>query len=113
MAKKEHFVGYSVEMIDDMLARGESQTDLAKLDAKTEADIAAGSVGDPAWNGIYEDRHKEARAVVAYLIRLEADKRLASICYDADVVDFFKSQGRGWQARMNAVPRGFMQRHHS
>lgn len=25
--------------------------------------------------------------------------------YDAEVVDFFKSQGRGWQSRMNTVLR--------
>ena len=36
-------------------------------------------------------------------------KRLVSVRYDADVVDWFKSQGRGWQARMNAVLRSFME----
>jgi uncharacterized protein (DUF4415 family) len=28
--------------------------------------------------------------------------------YDAEVVDFFKNQGRGWQSRMNTVLRAFV-----
>jgi hypothetical protein len=81
MAKKEQFVGYSADMIDAILARGESQTDWAKLDAKTVADLAADTAGDPAWEGGPEDCYKNARAVAGNLIRLEADKRLVSICY--------------------------------
>ena len=29
--------------------------------------------------------------------------------FDRDVVDWFKSQGRGYQARMNSVLRSYMQ----
>jgi uncharacterized protein (DUF4415 family) len=31
--------------------------------------------------------------------------------FDADVVEWFKSQGRGYQTRMNAVLRMYMERH--
>jgi len=31
--------------------------------------------------------------------------------FDVDVVDWFKSQGRGYQARMNAVLRRYMEVH--
>jgi uncharacterized protein (DUF4415 family) len=31
--------------------------------------------------------------------------------FDADVVDWFKSQGRGYQTRMNAVLRRYMEAH--
>jgi uncharacterized protein (DUF4415 family) len=31
--------------------------------------------------------------------------------FDADVLDYFRKQGRGWQGRMNAVLRSFMERH--
>jgi uncharacterized protein (DUF4415 family) len=31
--------------------------------------------------------------------------------FDADVVEWFKAQGRGYQARMNAVLRRFMEAH--
>jgi uncharacterized protein (DUF4415 family) len=112
MAKKEHIVRYSGEEIDAKLARGEDQTDWAKVDAKTEADLATDTASDPAWDGIAEDWHKDARAAVGPLIRPKENKRQVTVRYDADVVEFFKSQGRGWQARMNAVLRSFMERRH-
>jgi uncharacterized protein (DUF4415 family) len=31
--------------------------------------------------------------------------------FDADVLEFFKRAGCGWQGRMNAVLRSFMERH--
>jgi uncharacterized protein (DUF4415 family) len=113
MAKKERIVGYSAEAIGGKLPRGESQTDWAKVDAKTEADLAADTAGDPAWDSVPEDWYKDARAAVGRLTRPKENKRLVSVRYDADVVDFFRGQGRGWQARMNAVLRSFMERHHS
>ena len=30
--------------------------------------------------------------------------------FDGDVLEFFKRAGRGWQSRMNAVLRSFMER---
>jgi uncharacterized protein (DUF4415 family) len=113
MAKKERIVGYSAEAIGAMQARSEGQTDWAKVDAKTEADLAADTASDPAWDGIPENWHQDASTAVRNLIRPAANTRLVSVRYDADVVDFFKSQGRGWQARMNAVLRSFMERNHS
>jgi uncharacterized protein (DUF4415 family) len=34
-------------------------------------------------------------------------KRLISLRLDADVVEFFRKQGRGYQTRMNAVLRAY------
>ena len=34
-------------------------------------------------------------------------KRLISLRLDADVVDFFRKQGKGYQTRMNAVLRAY------
>ena len=31
--------------------------------------------------------------------------------FDAEVLDYFKRQGRGWQGRMNAVLRSFIESH--
>lgn len=36
-------------------------------------------------------------------------KKAVSIRIDPDVLDFFKAQGRGYQTRMNAVLRAYMQ----
>jgi|RhiMetdeSRZDD1v2_1073273.scaffolds.fasta_scaffold1859395_2 uncharacterized protein (DUF4415 family) len=31
---------------------------------------------------------------------------------DADMLEWFKSQGKGWQSRMNAVLRSYFESHH-
>lgn len=36
-------------------------------------------------------------------------KKAVSVRLDADVLDFFKAQGRGYQTRMNAVLRAWME----
>lgn len=36
-------------------------------------------------------------------------KKLVSLRLDRDVIDFFKSQGKGYQTRMNAVLRAYME----
>ena len=38
-------------------------------------------------------------------------KLLLSVRYSPEVVDYFKSTGEGWQARMNDVLRRYVQRH--
>lgn len=43
----------------------------------------------------------------AYLAKRNAPKKSATIRYDADMLDWFKSQGKGYQTRMNAVLRAF------
>lgn len=42
----------------------------------------------------------------AKLIEPES-KKLISLRIDADIVEFFRSQGRGYQTRMNAVLRAY------
>ena len=41
--------------------------------------------------------------------RPEANKRQVTMRFDADVLEFFKRRGHGWQGRMNAVLRSFME----
>ncbi|MCY3674941.1 MAG: BrnA antitoxin family protein [Paracoccaceae bacterium] len=38
-------------------------------------------------------------------------KQSLSVRLDADVIDFFKAQGKGYQTRMNAVLRSYMLAH--
>ena len=38
------------------------------------------------------------------------DKQAISIKLDKDLLDFFKAQGRGYQTRINAVLRHYMDR---
>ena len=39
-------------------------------------------------------------------------KRLTSLRLDADVLEWFKRGGVGYQTRINAAPREYVERHH-
>jgi uncharacterized protein (DUF4415 family) len=80
-----------------------SQTDLARLRRMTEVELDGKIASDPDWAEVPRDWHLKAEAV------MPSAKRLLSLRLDADVVDWFKSQGSGYQTRMNAVLRSFMQ----
>jgi uncharacterized protein (DUF4415 family) len=43
--------------------------------------------------------------------KLGNKKLLISIRYSPEVIDYFKSSGAGWQARMDAVLREYVQSH--
>jgi uncharacterized protein (DUF4415 family) len=45
------------------------------------------------------------------LLKPVPKKALLSLRVDADVIDWFKAQGAGYQSRMNALLRAFMEAH--
>ena len=112
MRKKGNIVRYSGEEIDAMLARGESKTDWARVKAKTDEELAAVKASDPAWDGAPEDWVSRAHLATGLMRGRQENKRQVTMRFDADILDYFKSQGRGWQSRMNAVLRGFVEREH-
>lgn len=84
-------------------SRAKSRTDMARLRRLTEAALDEKIATDPAWNTLPADWHLKAEAIV------QKQKKLLSLRVDADVLDWFKSQGAGYQTRMNAVLRSFME----
>ena len=42
--------------------------------------------------------------------KLENPKQLVSVRYSAEVLDFFRSTGDGWQARMDGVLKAYVNR---
>ncbi len=112
MARKENIVSFTAEESAAMRARGEDKTGWAVVDAKTDEQIAADTASDPAWDGIPEDWYQDAVARTGPLIRPKENKRQVTMRFDADVLEFFRRQGRGWQGRMNAVLRSFVERQH-
>ncbi len=79
------------------------RTDWARLRAMTEADIERIAATDPD-NPPNDDW---ANAIVG----LPPLKTPVNAKFDADVVNWFKAQGRGYQTRMNAVLRHYMETH--
>jgi uncharacterized protein (DUF4415 family) len=78
------------------------KTDWAAVDALTDEDIAKAVANDPDAVPIDID-WSDAVLVIP------ARKKAISIRVDEDVLDYFKSGGEGYQRRINAVLRSYMQ----
>ena len=92
-----------IEHPDGRLERRKSETDWARLDALTDEEIEASIANDPDWAELKDLDWSDAVLVVP------PKKKAISIRVDEDVLDYFKKQGAGYQRRMNAVLRSYMQ----
>ena len=82
--------------------RRKGKTDWAKVDALTDAEIEAAVRNDP--DAVPLDIDWSDAVLV-----IPPKKQAISIRVDEDVLDYFKKQGAGYQRRMNAVLRSYMQ----
>ena len=82
--------------------RRKGKTDWARVDALTDDDIAKAVANDPDAAPIDIDW---SDAVLVIPTR----KKAISIRVDEDVLDYFKREGDGYQRRINAVLRSYMQ----
>ncbi len=78
------------------------KTDWARVRALTDEDIRRAVADDPDTFIPDADWWKRAKVV------LPANKRRVSLRLDPDVVTWFQRGGRGYQTRINAVLRAFM-----
>ena len=81
--------------------RREGKTNWEKLRKLTDEEIDASIANDPDWS----DDWNWSDAVLV----IPPKKKAISIRVDEDVLDYFKKEGAGYQRRMNAVLRSFMQ----
>jgi uncharacterized protein (DUF4415 family) len=110
MRKRANITRHTAEELAAMEARGEDRTDWGAVVAKSEKELAADMTGDPAWDDVPADWvTRAAHAATALIRRPGENKRQVTMRFDADVLEFFKRAGRGWQGRMNAVLRSFME----
>jgi uncharacterized protein (DUF4415 family) len=77
------------------------KSDLDKLRKLTDAEIEASIADDPDLS----DDWNWSEAVLV----IPPKKKAISIRVDEDVLDYFKKDGAGYQRRMNAVLRSYMQ----
>jgi uncharacterized protein (DUF4415 family) len=82
--------------------RRHSRTDWDYLDRVTDEEIAAAVARDPDAAPLDIDWSK------AVLV-IPPKKKAISIRLDEDVLDYFKKEGAGYQRRMNAVLRSYME----
>ena len=102
MTKRQGIARYSAVELQQRRARGESLSDFAAVRAKTEVELDLDIAGDPDFRDVPSNWHEAALAV------MPSPKKLLSLRLDADVVDWFRKQGAGYQTRMNAVLKAYV-----
>jgi uncharacterized protein (DUF4415 family) len=103
VVKKEHIVRYSAKDLAGKRERGETRSDWARAAAMTEEEIEADVATDPDEAGMVVDWSSVS-------IKLPEPKADLHMRVDRDVLDFFRKSGRGYQTRINAVLRSYVER---
>jgi uncharacterized protein (DUF4415 family) len=84
------------------LRRMKGRTDWNRLRNMTDEEIERSIADDPDWAEFQDIDWSKAELV------MPVGKKAISIRIDEDVLDFFKKEGAGYQRRMNAVLRSYM-----
>ncbi len=76
------------------------KSDLKRIDAQGDQDIDYSDIPE-----LDEDFFKKARVVVP------PGKKQLTLRLDADVLEWMKAQGKGYQSRINAILRAYYEAH--
>jgi len=101
MRKRENIVRATDEELRAMMARGESRSDWEASQRMSQADVErlADEEDGPLPEG-WEN---------TVMVGVPPRKTAVHIRLDADVLGWFRAPGRGYQTRINAALRAFMQ----
>jgi len=88
------------------LEKGDSGTDWKRVRKMSERQIEAAATADADAPLTDAEFWKDARVVFP-----AGRKKLISLRIDEDVVDWFRKTGKGYQSRINAVLRSYVDAH--
>ena len=108
MAKKERIVRYSMDEIKALLEKEGARTDYTTPTDYAEVERQIATDPDLAVPDNWEDI-----AFVGLPPFGKNNKHLVSLRYSPRVIEYFRSTGRGWQSRMDAVLCAFVDRQSS
>lgn len=83
---------------------GRSQTDWKRVDALEDADIDLSEMPEVP-------PEMFARAIVRRGLKPVSRKAQLTLRVDSDVLEWFKKQGQGYQTKINALLRAYMEAH--
>jgi uncharacterized protein (DUF4415 family) len=102
--KDENITRITLDEARKLVAEGKSHTDWTKVDAMTEEDLEAAIRSDPD-EGAAHLHLDWSKAIIG----MPSPKAMVNMRLDRDVLDWFREGGRGYQTRINAVLRSYMQ----
>ena len=103
MAKKERIVKYTDEELTNLVEKEGTLSDWEKAADMTKADIEANVASDS----------DEAEMVMDWdnvTVEMPQPKAVLNMRIDRDVLDFFRKTGKGYQSRINAILRSYVER---
>jgi len=103
MRKKDDIVRYTAKQLANLRNRGETRSNWAKAAALTNEEIEAQIAADP----------DEADMVIDWdsaTVEMPQPKAVLNMRIDRDVLEYFRKMGKGYQTRINAVLRSYMDR---
>ena len=92
-----------IEQPDGTYREAQGATDWAALDAMTEDEIEQQALEDMTENGIDPDWMDHATVIIPHA------KERITVRLDHDILDWLKAQGRGYQTRINAILRAYVE----
>jgi uncharacterized protein (DUF4415 family) len=95
-------VKHSAEELLEMRQRGETHSDWERAGAMTQAEVEAQIAADPDEAGMVYDWDNA-------MTELPRPKAELHMRVDRDVLDYFRNTGKGYQTRINAVLRSYVQ----
>ena len=103
MKRNGSIVSYTAEELKAFRASGESQTDWERVNALTQDEIEAAIASDPEEAGMVIDWSSVRIGIPA------GPKEQLTLRLDPEVVDWFRSTGKGYQTRINAVLKSYVE----
>ena len=97
---RSRIVRHTTKQLKEMRRRGEDRTDWARVKAMKDKDIV---IDEDAPEATAE---QWAKAVV---IDRRPPKKNITLRIDPEIIDWFRARGKGYQTRMNAVLRAYME----
>ncbi|MBZ4219181.1 MAG: BrnA antitoxin family protein [Chlorobium sp.] len=101
MEKKERIVRYTDKELLAMQVRGEDKSNWAEAAAMTEAEIEAAIADDSDEVGMVVDWSTAS-------VELPQPKVVLNMRVDHEVLEYFRNQGKGYQTKINAVLRSYV-----
>lgn len=104
MKKKQDIRNYTAEELAELREREGSGTNWRRVDDMTEHELNAAIESDEEERGLEPDWPK-ARLL------MPKPKKSIHLRIDPDILDWLKSKGKGYQTRINAILRQYMDAH--
>jgi uncharacterized protein (DUF4415 family) len=96
-----------IEQPDGSYRPAARRTDWGRVSAMADEEVEAAAASDPDAQPLDEAFWRTARVLLPRQVR----KKHTGMRIDEDVLAWFRDQGRGYQTRMNAVLRAYVEAH--